>query len=80
MAMVRQNLSKRLQDFVKLSQVTITIKGESIIHKTTRQITEMSVGHILKDRHRDGMVLEMTVAENIALQTYYKEPNLRMVS
>ena len=53
----------------------ITIKGESIIHKTTRQITEMSVGHIPEDRHRDGMVLEMTVAENIALQTYYKEPN-----
>ena len=26
----------------------------------------MSVGHIPEDRHRDGMVLEMTVAENIA--------------
>ena len=35
----------------------------------------MSVGHIPEDRHRDGMILEMTVAENIALQTYYKEPN-----
>ena len=45
----------------KVKSGDITIKGESIIHKTTR--------------HRDGMVLEMTVAENIALQTYYKEPN-----
>ena len=59
----------------KVKSGDITIKGESIIHKTTRQITEMSVGHIPEDRHRDGMVLEMTVAENIALQTYYKEPN-----
>ena len=46
-----------------------------IIHKTTRQITEMRALYSQEDRHRDGMVLEMTVAENIALQTYYKEPN-----
>ena len=59
----------------KIKSGDITIKGESIINKTTRQITEMSVGHIPEDRHRDGMILEMTVAENIALQTYYKEPN-----
>ena len=59
----------------KIKSVDITIKGESIINKTIRQITEMSVGHIPEDRHRDGMILEMTVAENIALQTYYKEPN-----
>ena len=59
----------------KVKSGDITIKGESIIHKTTRQITEMSVGHIPEDRHRDGMVLEMTVAETIALQNYYKETN-----
>ena len=59
----------------KIKSGDITIKGESIINKTIRQITEMSVGHIPEDRHRDGMILEMTVAENIALQTYYKEPN-----
>ena len=59
----------------KIESGDITIKGESIINKTIRQITEMSVGHIPEDRHRDGMILEMTVAENIALQTYYKEPN-----
>ena len=39
-----------------------------------RQITEMSVGHVPEDRHRDGLVLEMMISENIALQTYYKEP------
>ena len=39
-----------------------------------RKITELGVGHVPEDRHRDGMVLDMTIAENIALQTYYKEP------
>ena len=75
MEMDRQNLSKAITGLRKLNLVDITIKGESIINKTIRQITEMSVGHIPEDRHRDGMILEMTVAENIALQTYYKEPN-----
>lgn len=52
----------------------ISIKGEKTNRLKPRQITELSVGHIPEDRHRDGMVLEMTVAENMALQTYYKEP------
>ena len=40
-----------------------------------RQITELSVGHVPEDRHRDGLILEMMISENIALQTYYKEPH-----
>ncbi|MBM7641860.1 ABC transporter ATP-binding protein [Streptococcus loxodontisalivarius] len=59
----------------KVKSGDITIKGQSITNMSTRQITELSVGHIPEDRHRDGMILEMTVAENIALQTYYKQPN-----
>ena len=35
----------------------------------------MSVGHILKIVTVMVWSFEMTVAENIALQTYYKEPN-----
>ena len=34
----------------------------------------MKVGHVPEDRHRDGLVLDMMISENIALQTYYKEP------
>lgn len=52
----------------------ITIKGEDVTHYSPRKITELSVGHVPEDRHRDGMILDMTVAENFALQTYYKEP------
>lgn len=29
----------------------------------------------IEDRHRDGLILEMMISENIALQTYYKEPH-----
>lgn len=58
----------------KVKSGSITVKGAEVTHASPRQITEMSVGHIPEDRHRDGMILEMTLAENMALQTYYKEP------
>lgn len=59
----------------KVKSGSITIKGEEVVGKSPRKITEMQVSHVPEDRHRDGLVLPMTVAENIALQTYYKEPN-----
>lgn len=64
----------------KVKSGSITIKGEEVVGKTPRKITEMQVSHVPEDRHRDGLVLPMTVAENFALQTYYKEPISKMVS
>lgn len=58
----------------KVKSGDIIIKGQSVVGKSPRHITEMNVSHVPEDRHRDGLVLQMTVAENIALQTYYKEP------
>ncbi len=58
----------------KAKSGSILIKGTEVTHMTPREITELSVSHVPEDRHRDGMVLEMTLAENFALQTYYKEP------
>ncbi|GHU41610.1 heme ABC transporter ATP-binding protein [Bacilli bacterium] len=52
----------------------IDIKGQNVANDRPRQITEMSVAHIPEDRHRDGLILAMTVAENISLQTYYQPP------
>ena len=59
----------------KVKSGSIMIKGEEVVGKSPRKITEMQVSHVPEDRHRDGLVLPLTVAENIALQTYYKEPN-----
>ena len=59
----------------KVESGSIELKGDSIVGLHPRQITELSVGHVPEDRHRDGLVLEMMISENIALQTYYKEPH-----
>lgn len=58
----------------KVKSGSIEIKGENIVGKSPRHITEMQVSHVPEDRHRDGLVLEMTLAENMSLQTYYKAP------
>ncbi|HGC8906789.1 TPA: ABC transporter ATP-binding protein, partial [Streptococcus agalactiae] len=69
--------SELIQAITGLRKVTsgqIVIKGKDVTKFSSRQITELSVGHVPEDRHRDGLVLDMTMAENLALQTYYKEP------
>lgn len=67
-------LIQALTGLRKAESGTIELDGQSIFNKRPRQITEMGVGHVPEDRHKYGLVLEMTLAENIALQTYYKEP------
>ena len=58
----------------KVKSGSIKIKGKDVVGLRPRQITEMKVGHVPEDRHRDGLVLDMMISENMALQTYYKEP------
>lgn len=58
----------------KVKSGSIKIKGNDVVGLRPRQITEMNVGHVPEDRHRDGLVLDMMISENMALQTYYKEP------
>ncbi|TYL03727.1 ABC transporter ATP-binding protein [Streptococcus dysgalactiae] len=58
----------------KVKSGSIMIKNQEVTHLTSRKITELSVGHVPEDRHRDGLVLDLSLAENTALQTYYKEP------
>ena len=58
----------------KVKSGSIKIKGKDVVGLRPRQITEMKLGHVPEDRHRDGLVLDMMISENMALQTYYKEP------
>ena len=58
----------------KVKSGSIKIKGQEVVGLSSRKITEMNVSHVPEDRHRDGLVLEMMLSENISLQTYYKEP------
>ena len=57
---------------------TITIAGKSCGHHSTpRDMLDTGIGHIPEDRQRRGLVLEFSIAENIALHDYCFEPDSR---
>lgn len=58
----------------KVQSGQVVLQGQDITNKKPRQITEAGVGHIPEDRLRFGMEVDMTLSENLALQTYYKAP------
>ncbi|MBI3160229.1 MAG: ABC transporter ATP-binding protein [Chloroflexi bacterium] len=52
----------------------IAMLEKDITHAAPRAITELGAGHIPEDRQEDGLVLTYSVADNLALQTYYRPP------
>lgn len=52
----------------------VIINGQNMTNKKVRQITEVGVAHIPADRQKYGLILNLPLAENLVLQTYYKQP------
>jgi simple sugar transport system ATP-binding protein len=52
----------------------VRVGGKDITNATSREAIDTGVGHIPEDRHRRGLVLPFTLAENLALHDYRKEP------
>ena len=74
----QSELIQALTGLRKVESGHIYLGGDEITNLRPRKITEAGVGHVPEDRHKYGLILEMTVAENIALQTYYQEPMSQM--
>jgi simple sugar transport system ATP-binding protein len=49
--------------------------GEDVTGDTSRDALDAGVGHIPEDRQRRGLVLDFTLAENLALHDYREEPD-----
>jgi ABC-type uncharacterized transport system ATPase subunit len=54
----------------KLDSGSVTIAGRDVTGLSTRETLDTGVGHIAEDRHRRGLVLEFTLAENLTLREY----------
>lgn len=52
----------------------IELKGKDITHASARASIEAGVSHIPEDRHRRGLVLDFTLAENMMLGDHRIEP------
>jgi general nucleoside transport system ATP-binding protein len=52
----------------------IRIEGRDVTDVGVRGTSDAGVAHIPEDRHRRGLVLDFTLAENLALREYHKPP------
>jgi simple sugar transport system ATP-binding protein len=55
----------------------IVAGGVDVTHETARECLDAGLGHIPEDRQRRGLVLDFSLAENIALHDYRQEPDSR---
>jgi general nucleoside transport system ATP-binding protein len=53
----------------------IVAAGEDVTSEGSRECLDAGVGHIPEDRQRRGLVLDFSLAENIALHDYREEPD-----
>jgi ABC-type uncharacterized transport system ATPase subunit len=61
----------------KIESGTVTIAGHELSHASAKAALDSGLGHIPEDRQRRGLVLEFSIAENIALHDYAKPPDAR---
>jgi general nucleoside transport system ATP-binding protein len=59
---------------MKAESGTIKVAGRELRDASARTMLDAGVGHIPEDRQRRGLVLEFSIAENIALHDYAKAP------
>ncbi len=55
----------------------VTINGRDCTGATPRQCLEAGLGHVPQDRRRTGLVAELSIADNLVLQTHADRPFAR---
>jgi simple sugar transport system ATP-binding protein len=57
---------------------TVRVAGKDVTTETAHQHYDAGLGHIPEDRHLRGLVLDFSLAENLALHDFEKEPYSRL--
>jgi general nucleoside transport system ATP-binding protein len=58
----------------------VRLKGKDITNCTPREAREAGVGHIAEDRHARGLVLDFSLAENLALNDYRRDTRFGLLN
>src|ERR687895_2018791 len=57
---------------------SVVVGGRDLTHANAHTHLDSGMGHIPEDRHRRGLVLDFTLAENLALHDYAEPPDSRL--
>ena len=68
-------LIEALTGLRRADQGVIRVGGRRLDHASARATLDAGLGHIPEDRQRRGLVLEFSLAENIALHDYAEPPD-----
>jgi len=53
---------------------TVTVNGKDVTSMSVKEHIEAGIGHIPEDRHKHGLVLDFSIADNSILKNYDKIP------
>ena len=70
-------LIEAITGLMKTESGVISVAGREVHNANARQMLDAGVGHIPEDRQRRGLVLDFSIAENIALHDYAKPPSAK---
>lgn len=70
----QSELIQAITGLTKVESGRILFEGKDIAKDSIRQRTLMGIGHIPEDRHKHGLVLDFSLENNMALQSYFEEP------
>jgi simple sugar transport system ATP-binding protein len=69
----QEELCEVICGVLKATEGHIYLNGDEITHASIRDRISKGIGYAPVDRHRDGMIMNMTLAENMMLRTSYDE-------
>ena len=67
-------LVRAIADRAKVESGDILLENTSILHWDVRTRRENGIGHIPEDRHRFGLLLPFSIADNLTLGRHHKRP------
>lgn len=70
----QKELLEALTGLRKVESGKIIMNGKDITNLSPREIIDRGINNIPEDRQKRGLVLDFTVAENLILENYHKEP------
>ncbi|MBA2568554.1 MAG: ABC transporter ATP-binding protein [Actinobacteria bacterium] len=73
----QSELIDAITGLTKIESGEMRVGTHDITRESARQRLDEGVGHIPQDRQRRGLVLDFSLAENLGLHDYRKEPNSR---
>ncbi|WP_137597874.1 ABC transporter ATP-binding protein [Paucilactobacillus kaifaensis] len=69
----QSELINAISGLTKIQTGEIKIADQNVTHQAPRRINEAGLGVIPEDRQNTGLILALTLAENLALKSYYQQ-------